>query len=65
MSKINTFMSAREIRDAMLSWNPTKNYSSHQITRSLCSLPEICNGDYEIKFDEVKRINKYRIISYA
>lgn len=58
-------MTAREIRDTMLSWIPPENYSSHQIAHSICALPEICNGDYEIKYDEAKHLNKYRIISYA
>lgn len=58
-------MLAQEIRDAMLSWNPPEYYSSCQIARSLHSLPDICNGDYEMIYDETKRRYKYRIISYA
>lgn len=58
-------MSAREIHDVLLSRTPPEIYSSYQIARCICSLPEICNGDYEIKYDEKKNINMYRIISYA
>ncbi len=65
LRNINQFMSSREIRDAMLSWNPPKCYSSYQIAHSICYLPEICNGDYEIKYDKAKGINIYRIISYS
>ena len=65
LGKINSFMTAREIRDTLLSWNPPEYYSSQQIAYSICNLPDICNGDYDIQYDEAKRINKYRIISYT